>query len=169
MDVLVVYATKHDSTREVAQAIAAVAAERAGQSALFPASAVRGPITGRDLVILGAPLYSGRWHRDARRFLKRHRSELATVPIAIFGMGPRTDTEDAWHRSYAQLHRALGKFPWLRPVAVTVFGGVDPPGHQHPHRDLRDWSAIRRWATETVGTARGHAAYPSATSGLLAP
>ncbi len=32
------------------------------------------------------------------RFLKRHRRELAGVPVAVFGMGPRTDTEDAWRR-----------------------------------------------------------------------
>src|SRR5262245_5099030 len=142
MDVLVVYATKHDSTRQVAEVVTATAAEHGGQATLFPASAIRGPITDRDLVILGTPLYSGRWHRDARRFLKRHRRELATVPLAVFALGPRTDTEDAWHRSHAQLRRALDKYAWLRPIAVTVFGGVDPPGHDHPHRDLRDWPAI---------------------------
>lgn len=153
MNVLVVYATKHGSTRQVAGAINATAAECAGQATLFPASAVRGSIADRDLVILGAPLYSGRWHRDARRFLRRHRRELATLPIAVFAVGPRTDTEEAWHRSYAQLHRALGRFPLLRPVAVTVFGGADPLDHHHPRRDLRDWTAIREWAAQAVAVA----------------
>lgn len=94
---------------------------------------------------------SGRWHHDAHRFLKRHRRELATLPVAVFGMGPRTDTEEAWQRSRAQLGRALAKHGWLTPVAVTVFGGADPPGHgKRPPRDLRDWQAIHTWATGTL-------------------
>jgi menaquinone-dependent protoporphyrinogen oxidase len=98
-------------------------------------------------VVLGAPLYSGRWHTDAHRFLKRHRAELAHVPVAVFGMGPRTDDEQAWLRSRAQLDRALARHGWLAPVAVAVFGGVDPPDHRgrKPQRDLRDWTAIRSW------------------------
>lgn len=34
-------------------------------------------------------------HRDAHRFLRRHRRELAAVPVAVFGMGPREGTEEA--------------------------------------------------------------------------
>jgi menaquinone-dependent protoporphyrinogen oxidase len=43
---------------------------------------MREPVAGYGLAVLGAPLYSGRWHRDAHRFLKRHRQELAGVPVA---------------------------------------------------------------------------------------
>lgn len=46
--------------------------------------------------------------------------ELADVPLAVFGMGPRTDTEDAWHRSYAQFHRALRKHRWAVQAVATV-------------------------------------------------
>jgi len=41
------------------------------------------------LVILGGAIYTGRWHRDAHRFLRRNRRELAGIPIAVFGMAPR--------------------------------------------------------------------------------
>ena len=96
--------------------------------------------------MLGAPIYSGRWHGDAHRFLKRHRKELLDVPVAVFGMGPRTGSPEGWLRSRSQLDRALSKRSWLIPVATVVFGGVDPPKHQNPRRDLRDWEAIRAWA-----------------------
>lgn len=47
------------------------------------------------------------------------------------------------------VHRALGKHRWLSPAAVTVFGGVDPPGRRnHPQRDLRNWQTIRVWAAQ---------------------
>ena len=98
--------------------------------------------------MLGAPVYSGRWHRDARRFLKRHRKELLTVPVAVFGMGPRNPGQEGWQRSRRQLDRALAKRDWLRPAAVAVFGGADPPTrHGKQRRDLRDWDAVRAWAT----------------------
>lgn len=82
-----------------------------------------GLVGGYPLVVIGGAIYSGRWHGDARRFLKRHRSELTDVHVAAFGMGPRNDEPKAWERSRAQLDHALAKLPWLHPVAVTVFGG----------------------------------------------
>lgn len=50
------------------------------------------------------------------------------TPLIVFGMGPHEGTEEAWQRSRAQLGRALARRGWLNLVAVTVFGGVDPPG-----------------------------------------
>jgi menaquinone-dependent protoporphyrinogen oxidase len=146
--ILVAFASKHGSTHEVAEAIAATLGERGAQVELRPGRDVRGPVSDRELVVVGAPIYSGRWHRDAHRFLKRHRKELMRVPVAVFGMGPREPSEEAWQRSRRQLDRALAKRDWLRPVAVAVFGGVDPaPREGKPRRDLRDWDAIRAWAS----------------------
>jgi len=158
MNVLMAYATRNGSTGQVAEEIAEGLREHGAQVVVRPAREVREPVTGYDLVVLGAPLYSGRWHRDAHRFLRRHRGELPGVPVAVFGMGPRSDTADAWQRSRAQLDRALAKRGWLAPVAVTVFGGVDPPGRGgHQQRDLRDWQAIRAWATQVLAAAGGRA------------
>ena len=151
---LVVYATKHGSTREVAEAISATLREHGAEVELRSARDVREPIGDRDLIVLGAAIYSGRWHNDAHRFLKRHRKELLKVPVAVFGMGPRDRSEEVWHRSRSQLDRALAKHDWLRPVAVAVFGGVDPPKREgEPRRDLRDWDTVRTWAGEVAGLA----------------
>src|SRR3974390_1114800 len=121
------YATKNGSTQQVAEGITAALREAGAQVTAPPARAVRDSVSGYDLIVLGAPLYSGRWHRDAHRFLKRHQRELAAVPVAVFGTGPRNDTEEAWQRSRAQLDRALARRGWLNPVAVTIFGGRGPP------------------------------------------
>ena len=86
--VLVVYATKNGSTREVAEAIAASLTRDGVEVAVSPARAARGPVGDVDLVVVGGAIYSGRWRRDAHRFLARHRSTLATLPVAVFGMGP---------------------------------------------------------------------------------
>ena len=164
--ILVAYATRHGSTAQVAGAIAGYLRARVDETALAPARGVRDPVDGYALVVLGAPLYSGRWHRDAHRFLKRHRGELAHVPVAVFGMGPRNDDEEAWRRSRAQLDGALASHGWLAPAAVAVFGGVDPPDRRgrKPQRDLRDWAAIRSWAlTLPVATPTGTGGAPART------
>ena len=152
MDTLVAFATRNGSTQKVAEAMAATLREQAEKVDLRPARQVRESLADCDLVLLGGALYSGRWHRDAHRFLKQHRRELAAgVPVAVFGMGPRTDDEEAWSRSRVQLDRALAKRSWLNPIAVTVFGGVDPPRRTNrQRRDLRDWDAIRNWAQKAL-------------------
>ena len=145
--VLVVYATRNGSTREVAEAVATALRDEQVDVTVSPARAVKVPVGDHDLVVIGGAIYSGRWHHDAHRFLKRHRKELVTTPVAVFGMGPRADEDEAWTRSRAQLDRALGRHGWLAPVAVTVFGGVDPPRRaDRRRRDIRDWDRIREWA-----------------------
>lgn len=144
---LVVYATRNGSTREVAEAVAHRMRTSGATVECRDARGVRGPVDDVDLVVVGGPLYSGRWHRDARRFLKQHRYELTAV--AVFAMGPRTDTTEGWVRARLQLDQALAKLPWLSPTSVTVFGGVDPPA-THAGRDLRDWDTIDRWAARLV-------------------
>lgn len=147
MRVLVAYATKHGSTEDVAAEIAAVLVAAGVETQLRPAAEVR-DMEGLDGVVIGAPLYSGLWHSGAHRFLKRHRALLTGVPVAVFALGPRDVTsEESWTRPREQLRRALAKHASLAPVAVAVFGGVDPPKRNRPAgRDARDWDAIRAWA-----------------------
>lgn len=141
--VLVAYATTYGSTQQVAETITATLRDQGVRAECRPARTVRDPVQGLDLVVLGAPLYNGRWHRDAHWFLERHRHRLP--PVAAFGMGPCTEDAAAWLRSRAQLDRALAKHPWLASTNVALFGGVDPPG-ESVGRDLRDWVAIATWA-----------------------
>jgi menaquinone-dependent protoporphyrinogen oxidase len=110
--------------------------------------------------VLGAPLYMYRWHKDARRFLSRHREALTERPVALFALGPTHDPHDEqeWQDSRAQLDKELAKFPWLTPVALQMFGGKFDPeklpfpinrlAGQEPASDIRDWTAIQTWASD---------------------
>lgn len=146
--ILVAFATKHGSTREVAEAIAATLRERGLEADVQTAAKVK-DVDGYRLVVLGAPLYTGKWHKDAHRFLRRHRSALEARPVAVFALGPRKPpSEGTWPRSQEQLDGALAKHPWLAPAATALFGGVDPPKKGKERRDQRDWEAIARWVSE---------------------
>jgi menaquinone-dependent protoporphyrinogen oxidase len=164
VSVLVVFATKNGSTQQVADAIAGTIRSAGASVDCLPARSVRSTVDAFDLVVLGAPLYSGRWHHDAHRFLKRHRHDLPAV--AVFAMGPRSGDAEAWSRSRTQLDRALAKDSWLTPTSIRLFGGVDPP-RTSTHRDLRDWAAVSDWAGSLAGTASSRqppAAGPDATA-----
>jgi menaquinone-dependent protoporphyrinogen oxidase len=150
--ILVAFATKHGSTQEVAEAMATTLREQGHEVEVQAAAKVKSA-DEFDLVVLGAPLYSGKWHRAAHSFLKRHRSALETRPVAIFALGPRKPpSEGTWPRSQEQLDRALAKHPELAPVATALFGGVDPPKKGRTPRDQRDWQAIARWAAEIIAS-----------------
>jgi menaquinone-dependent protoporphyrinogen oxidase len=149
--VLVAYATKRGSTREVAESVAETLRTTGLDVDVHPAGRER-DLSAYDGVVVGGSLYMGRWHRDARRFLARHRRTLANVPVAVFAIGPLRLEQDELAESRRQLDRALADMPGVSPVSVAVFGGVvDPaklrfPFNRMPASDARDWDAIRAWA-----------------------
>lgn len=160
--ILLAYATRYESTREVAAAIA----ETLGKSGLtvdiHPAREVR-DLAPYSAVVLGAPLFMFRWHKDALRFLSRHQKAVQQRPIAIFALGPVHDPYDdqEWQNSWDQFRQALAKFTWLNPVALELFGGrYDPEklrfplkmfAGDEPPTDIRDWAAIDEWAGRLPG------------------
>jgi menaquinone-dependent protoporphyrinogen oxidase len=150
-DILVAFATKHGSTQEVAEAVVEELNSQGLEVELRTLDEVK-DLDGYGSVVLGAPLYMGRWHQDARRFLKRRRGELAELPVAVFALGPLKNTEAEIRGAREQLDKALHAVPELRPATVAVFGGViDPaklsfPFNHMPAGDARDWDAIRAWA-----------------------
>ncbi len=109
----------------------------------------------------------GRGSRGDGSFLSRHREALTQRPVAIFALGPFHSPidEKEWQYSREQLEKELAQFPWLTPVALELFGGkMDPaklrfpynlpanPLKQMPPTDIRDWTAIRTWASNLAAT-----------------
>ena len=152
-NVLIAYASKHGTTREVAESIAGTLEERGLAVDLEEAGRVR-DIAQYEAVIVGGGLYMGKWHGDARRLLERHRTELMEKRLAVFGMGPDSLEESKVAESRKQLDRALAATPELEPIAVTIFGGALKPEtwrfpfNRLPAYDARDWDAIHVWADE---------------------
>jgi menaquinone-dependent protoporphyrinogen oxidase len=156
MQILLAYGTKHGSTGEVAEAIAERLRGHDLDVDLRPASTVT-DLGSYAAVVLGGSIYMGRWNPDVQKILKRHRGELAQLPVAVFGMGPQSLDEDEVASARHQLDLALQKVSEVEPVSVAIFGGViDPaklrfPLNKMPASDARDWDAIRAWADELAG------------------
>jgi menaquinone-dependent protoporphyrinogen oxidase len=157
--ILITYASSYGSTQEVAENIAATIRAQEIAVDLLPIREVR-TLTSYSAVVLGAPLYMFRWHKDAHRFLEKFQRDLADgLPIAIFAGGPIEDTDEQWHDRRSDLDRELAKHPRLTPMSVQLIGGkFDPAKLRFPYSllpamrnmpavDLRDWDAIRAWAS----------------------
>lgn len=156
--ILVGYATRSGSTQEVAETIAATLREAGLAVTCQPARQVR-DLAGYDGVVLGAPLYMFRWHKDAKSFLARHRQALTARPVAVFALGPFHVDEKEFTDARSQLDKELVKFTWFKPLAIEIFGGkfdpmalrfpynLIPALKQMPASDIRDWAAIRAWAS----------------------
>ena len=152
--VLVAYATKYGSTREVAERVAAKLGEQGLQVEARPAGEVKS-LDGYDAVVFGGALYMFRLVGEGRRFLLRHRKKLAGVPFAAFGMGPIEDTEKQFADARHHLDKTLLKLQGVSPKDVTIFGGALRPAElkfpyigmkSMPPADLRDWKVIEAWA-----------------------
>ena len=157
--VLVAYATRSGSTQEVAEAVAATLRDKGLEVDLQPMRDVR-TLNGYRMVVLGAPLYMFRWHKDAKAFLSRHQQAITKLSIAVFALGPFHDEEKEWQSVHAQLDKELARFPWFAPVTRKVFGGkfdptklrspmnLIPALKKMPASDIRNWDTIRARASD---------------------
>ena len=91
MRVLVVYGSKRGGTAELARMVGKAFAEHGWSVEVRPAADVAS-VTGADAVVVGGALYMNRWHRDAGRFVKRHKAALFDLPVWFFSSGPLDDS-----------------------------------------------------------------------------
>ncbi len=160
---LVTYASKYGATQEVAETIASALRDQGLAVDLLPMRQVHS-LAGYRAVVLGAPLYIGRWLKDVPDFLSRHQEALVQRQVALFTLGPTQADEKDWQGAREQLQLELAKYPWLKPLVVELVGGKYEPSklrfpdsllaklpasplYQMPPSDQRDWTAIRAWAS----------------------
>jgi len=160
--ILVAYATKCGSTREIADFMIKVLQEKGLNADLGEMKNVKS-VQGYDALILGAPMYMFRIIGDAHTFLKKQRKYIENIPTAFFSLGPTQDKEEDWKTVWGNFEKELSKYPWFQPVAKEVFGGrldssklvfpynLLPGKDQLPQGDFRDWEKIKTW-TESLPT-----------------
>jgi menaquinone-dependent protoporphyrinogen oxidase len=94
MTILVAYGTKMHGTEGLAETVGD-ALRAQGFGAVVTEAREVGDVSRYEAVIVGGALYEGRWHKDARRFVQHHASELAERPTWLFSSGPLDDSASA--------------------------------------------------------------------------
>ena len=150
--VLVAYGSKRGSTAEIASWIGDTLRGQGLETEVADAGWVR-DVTAYDAVVLGGALYAGRWHKDARRFARRHAAALFRRPVWLFSSGPLDrSAEETEIPPVPQVVRASAA---LDAVEHRTFGGRlahDAEGFlasniaQRSGGDYRDPERVRAWA-----------------------
>ncbi len=162
--VLVTYATRYGSTKEVAEKIVENLENRGKSVDLIPCSQVTS-LEKYQFIIIGAPFYVGKMLKDAKSFMLKFKNQLPQKNVAFFALGPLRNDEKDIADTKSQLEGELVKFPWVKPVSMEMFGGkYDPenlnffdglltkppasPLHGLEMIDIRNWDEITKWAEE---------------------
>lgn len=158
--VLVAYASKHGSTKGIAEAIANRLRETGTDAEARP---LDGPVDpgGVEAVVLGSAVYAGSWLKEATEFAERHADALRRLPVWLFSSGPlgiEVKDEEEQPRQLGELTKML------KPKDHRVFFGALDRSNlgfaermmvkavKAPEGDFRDWDAIRAWADEIAAS-----------------
>jgi menaquinone-dependent protoporphyrinogen oxidase len=154
MKTLVAFASRHGSTREVAQAIA-YELRRAGVTVDLEEAEDVSDISGYEAVVLGSAVYMGNWLDEARRFAERHQQQLAGMPVWFFSSGPLGKDDPQPHGDPERIKDLVQA---INPQGHRVFvGKLDKRtlglGERlavkmvhAPEGDFRNWTAVHEWA-----------------------
>ncbi len=163
MHVLVAFASRHGSTREIAESIG-VKLREAGHTVDVHEAVDRAVAHAYDAVILGSGVYIGSWLEGASGFVSRNLAALAMRPVWLFSVGSLSSAQGWPWGSLAQREpRDIENLlQTIHPLDYHVFRGV-VDSRQLPLLgravyfllngrlgDYRDWREIDAWADRIV-------------------
>lgn len=156
MNILVCYATKHQATRGIAEAIGEALMKDGRRVDVL---SIAGPINlGQyDAIIFGSAVYMGKWLPEATTFAHDAARILAEKPLWLFSSGPVGDSTPPSPFELAEV-QAFAREVGARGHRIFA-GRLDPHDLSHGQRaivkmvhaptgDFRDWAAIGAWAQE---------------------
>lgn len=151
MSVLVAYGSKLGGTAGLAEMVGDALRAEGFQVDVAAAGTVES-VEGYDAVVIGGALYAFRWHREARRFVKRHVGTLRGCPTYLFSSGPLDDS--ASRNAIPPVPSVLSLMEKVGARGHATFGGrlaADVKGfpagamaRKHAG-DWRDIEHVRRW------------------------
>lgn len=168
MTVLVAYASRRGSTREIAERIGAGLRGHGLDVHLDPLLG-REEVGRFQAVVLGSAIYSSRWEREAVDFCRRNAPDLVGHAVWTFSVGWPGIAMDAASRDATNLDEVHRLVPERahRYFHGALDAGDLPLGKRLLFRmrrgrtgDLRDWAAIDAWAAEIARSLTRAASVP---------
>ena len=154
--ILIAYATRAGSTKEIAQTIAESLTEHGGRVEVHPVKEIMSLEPYR-AVILGSAIRAGSWLPEAVAFVKQHKSDLEQLPLVYFVVCATMHEDTPKHHdevlAYLKPVRAM-----LEPLEIGLFAGkLDATtlgffekllvkAMHSEQDDWRDWEAVHDWA-----------------------
>jgi menaquinone-dependent protoporphyrinogen oxidase len=155
--VLVVYGSRMGGTAGIAEEIGDELRRQGLEADVLPGHLVR-TTEGYDGFVVGGALYAGRWHRDARRFIRQHARRLREHPTWLFSSGPLDESASEHDLPPTALVHRLGSLIGAR--GHVTYGGRLPsdatgfPASAMAKETAGDWRDLERARQWAVGIAR---------------
>jgi menaquinone-dependent protoporphyrinogen oxidase len=158
MNILIAIASRHGSTYEIGEALAAEFRE-AGHTADVRMAGDGPTVRLYDAIVIGSAIYVGGWLPEARTFVEHNTDMLRQRPVWLFSSGPlgaenpqpQADPNhlpDLMEATGAREHRIfVGK---LDKSTLGLTERLMVKMVKAPEGDFRDWEAISTWANEIV-------------------
>ncbi|OPY26243.1 MAG: protoporphyrinogen oxidase [Methanomassiliicoccales archaeon PtaU1.Bin030] len=172
MRVLVAFGSKYGSTASLAGFIGEELRSRGYEVDVVDLRLDPDPeVESYDIIVLGSPVFVGKWTREARRFLESNGAQLCERKVALFVSCSDVlfpEKIESGRKMY--LEDVAASVPGLRPVSLGMFGGVIDFSRYgaltkallagvgtkkqlagrgidvtSPY-DYRDWEQVRSWA-----------------------
>ncbi|EJG07095.1 flavodoxin/nitric oxide synthase [Methanofollis liminatans DSM 4140] len=154
--ILVAYASRYGSTKEIAEAIGRTLEEQGYAVDCMNVMDVS-EVSPYAAVVAGSPIYMGKWLVEAVDFIKMFRMDLMKRPLAVFAVGYSMKEESDMIRRSARASMAEVLI-YVNPQAEGLFAGkfvtegmseadlqVMKMAGAVPG-DARNWSVINGWA-----------------------
>ena len=166
--VLVASESKYGSSAEIAGKIVEILEAEGHKVILSEAGKVK-DLSGYDAIVLGSAIYYGRWRTGAVKFLKRHKDQLAKMPVWFFSSGPIGEGDpvellDGWQ--FPPLQQEIADR--IKPQGIAVFHGKLDESKlsrlekmimetmETPFGDFRDWEMIESWVYEIAKSLKNY-------------
>jgi menaquinone-dependent protoporphyrinogen oxidase len=173
MRVLVAYASKHGSTKGIADFVGEKNREKGLKVDVLEVEQVKN-VGDYDAFVIGSAVYMFHWMKEAMKFVSRNRSILFTRPVWLFSSGPTgTSQKDAKGRDL--LDPTVSGPKELEELREKLrfrdhrifFGSFDPKDldfftrqffksvairEATPIGDFRDWKEIEEWSNQIVSS-----------------
>ncbi|MDZ4680269.1 MAG: flavodoxin domain-containing protein [Saprospiraceae bacterium] len=174
-NVLVLYASRHGATRQIAEQVWRSLRESGMHVELRAAEQAPDP-AHYQAIVLGTAIYMGQWRSEASRWLQRHQFALSRMPLWIFSSGPTGQGDPAeLLKGETVPHKLQSLMEVIKPREIRVFHGalrrdelnllerIAVKTVKAPFGDFRDWKAIEQWAAEISQSLHGAEFLPSKT------
>jgi menaquinone-dependent protoporphyrinogen oxidase len=173
LKLLVAYATKHGSTKGIAEFIGEKLRQRKIDVDVIDVDDAR-DLRSYDAFVIGSAVYMGHWMKEAKQFAVKNSKILSTRPVWLFSSGP-TGTKQIDPKGRDLLEPKVSGPKELDELREKLrfrdhrifFGAFDPKDldffsrqffksntirEATPIGDFRDWKEIEAWANQIASS-----------------
>ena len=173
MKILVAYASKHGSTKGIAEFIGEKLRQKKIDTDVIDVSDGQ-DMRSYDAFVIGSAVYMGHWMKEAKRFADKNSTILSTRPVWLFSSGP-TGTKQIDPKGRDLLDPKVSGPKELDELREKLrfrdhrifFGAFDPKDldffsrqffksktirEATPTGDFRDWKEIEAWTDQITSS-----------------